>query len=358
MIPNNYIAGNFFWFTGVVEDINDPEEMGRVKVRCYGWHNHDKALVGTDDLPWAQPIMPVTSASMNGIGQSATGLLEGSWVVGFFRDGQNGQDPVIMGSIPAKSTRPDAFDKGFTDPNQRYPDENSLHIPDTPVSARASNESNNYKLGFSYTKKSELRSIYKEIPTANNAESAWSFTPIDEVMVPVYPKNHVINFERADDTDEAAHTLEFDVTPGFERISTIHRTGTFNEIGPKGDKTETIVGNNFQVVVKDNDVYVKGNCNLTVDQNCTTYIKGDWNIEVDGNKIENIHGTLTQTVDKAVTEHYKTTQKINVDSTLDETVGSNVTETYQANLTETVSGNQRTKVSGNIDIDASRIDLN
>ena len=200
--------------------------------------------------------------------------------------------------------------------------------------------------------------ILNNVPTANGARPTWKFPVLDDVMTPVYPKNHVMNFERADDTLEDAHILEFDVTPGKERISEIHRTGTYREITPTGTKTETIVGNNFKVVVKDNSVYVKGNCNLTVDQNCTTYIKGDWNIEVEGNVVEHIHGTLDQTVDKAVTEHYKTTQKINVDSTLDETVGSNVTETYQANLTETVSGNQRTKVTGNIDIDASRIDLN
>lgn len=364
MIENNYIAGNFFWFTGVVEDINDPEEMGRVKVRCYGWHNQDKGLLPTEDLPWAAPVMPITSASMNGVGQSATGLLEGCWVVGFFRDGQNGQDPVIMGSIPSRTTRPESFEQGFTDPNQRYPDENTLHVPDTPVSARTNYEDNNYKLGFSYTKKAELRELYDNVPTANGARPTWKFPVLDDVMTPVYPKNHVMNFERADDTLEDAHILEFDVTPGKERISEIHRTGTYREITPTGTKTETIVGNNFKVVVKDNSVYVKGNCNLTVDQNCTTYIKGDWNIEVEGNVVEHIHGTLDQTVDKTVTEKYGVDQIKTVAGKIDalsgegsDTVGVSTVQSG-GTLTQKVSGNYRQLVTGNIDIDARRIDLN
>ena len=34
--------GNFVWWTGVVEDRNDPVQMGRVKVRCFGYHTEDK----------------------------------------------------------------------------------------------------------------------------------------------------------------------------------------------------------------------------------------------------------------------------------------------------------------------------
>ena len=44
-------------------------------------------------------MMPTTSAGMHGIGQSVPGLVEGSVVVGYFRDGPGGQEPVIMGVI-------------------------------------------------------------------------------------------------------------------------------------------------------------------------------------------------------------------------------------------------------------------
>ncbi len=32
----------FFWFFGVVEDIEDPLQVGRVRVRIYNQHNEDK----------------------------------------------------------------------------------------------------------------------------------------------------------------------------------------------------------------------------------------------------------------------------------------------------------------------------
>ena len=77
---------NFVWFFGVIEDIIDPLNIGRVKVRCYGWHTEDREVLPPEGLPWAQVMMPVTSASMAGVGQSPTGLIEGSHVMGFFMD--------------------------------------------------------------------------------------------------------------------------------------------------------------------------------------------------------------------------------------------------------------------------------
>ena len=95
---DQFVGGQFDWFIGVVEDTNDPKKLNRVKVRCFGYHTDDKAEVSTEDLPFATVMMPTTSPSVEGIGQNHQ-LLSGSWVVGFFRDGPSGQDPIILGSI-------------------------------------------------------------------------------------------------------------------------------------------------------------------------------------------------------------------------------------------------------------------
>ena len=318
MNTENFIqnGGAFIWFTGVVEDINDPKEMGRVKVRCYGYHTSSLLDLPTADLPWASPMLPVTSASMTEIGSSSTGLLQGSWVIGFFRDGTNAQDPIIMGSVPSISSAVD-YENGFTDPEQRYPVKSKLDTPETPLAAKTIDEA--YKGAFSYTKKKELREDYDIVSCANGAYGAWSFPPIDSVIAPQYPKNHVIAYEKGDDTVEDSHIIEVDVTPGQERISTIHRTGTYNEITPTGDKTEVINGNNFQVVVKDNNVLIKGNCNLTIDSNCTTKIAGNWNIEVGGDVVTNVGGSYTENIGKS----------------LSQTTGGAVTESYGGNQTTT-----------------------
>ena len=74
----------FTWWIGVVEDNNDPEKLGRVRVRCLGLHTENKNELPTEDLPWATPMMPLTSGSISQIGQAPTGLQNGSGVVGFF----------------------------------------------------------------------------------------------------------------------------------------------------------------------------------------------------------------------------------------------------------------------------------
>ena len=123
---DNFISKHFAWFTGVVEDIYDPMQMGRVRVRCFGYHTADKSQIPTEDLPWALVMMPVTSASMSGIGQSATGILQGSWVIGFFRDGPSAQDPIVLGTIPALTPKGDSEDRKSTRLNSSHVSESRM----------------------------------------------------------------------------------------------------------------------------------------------------------------------------------------------------------------------------------------
>ena len=86
---------NFRNFIGVVEDRNDPEELGRVKVRVYSIHTDDNSALPTDDLPWAMVVQPITSAAISGIGRSPTGIVEGTWVYGVFLDEGEYQNPLV-----------------------------------------------------------------------------------------------------------------------------------------------------------------------------------------------------------------------------------------------------------------------
>jgi len=108
----------FVWWYGVVEDRKDPLYLGRVKVRCIGFHTDDKSSGGipTEDLPWAQVISPIHSSGISGIGFSPTGLMEGSHVFGFFRDGREAQEPVVLGSCVGIPGTIANKDRGFFDP--------------------------------------------------------------------------------------------------------------------------------------------------------------------------------------------------------------------------------------------------
>jgi hypothetical protein len=84
---------------GVVEDIKDPLEAGRIRVRIFGLHTDDTNLIPTDSLPWAMCLTPIQSASISGIGISPTGILPGTWVGIDFMDSDE-QYPIVVGTIP------------------------------------------------------------------------------------------------------------------------------------------------------------------------------------------------------------------------------------------------------------------
>lgn len=96
------INDSFIWWTGVVEDRDDPEKLGRCRVRIFGFHTPDTTLLPTSDLPWATPLQSITSAASSGVGHTPVGIVPGTWVMGWFLDGEDAQRPVIMGTIAGK----------------------------------------------------------------------------------------------------------------------------------------------------------------------------------------------------------------------------------------------------------------
>jgi D-alanyl-D-alanine carboxypeptidase len=85
---NNTPYGQFIWWIGVVEDtFGDPSELGRVRVRIYGFHPTSKVLT-TEELPLA-PVLNGGVAKIN----------PGEMVLGFFMDGTDAQQPFILGVI-------------------------------------------------------------------------------------------------------------------------------------------------------------------------------------------------------------------------------------------------------------------
>ena len=98
-VDNLFARDGFFWWVGVVEDRMDPLKLGRCRVRILGYHVDNKQALPTADLPWAMPMQPIFSAAISGKGQTPLGPLEGTWVVGFFADGKDMQQPIMMGTM-------------------------------------------------------------------------------------------------------------------------------------------------------------------------------------------------------------------------------------------------------------------
>ena len=55
----------------VVEDRNDPTKLGRVRVRCVGYHTDNKTKIPTEDLPWAWVMQNIHTPSITWMGRYA-----------------------------------------------------------------------------------------------------------------------------------------------------------------------------------------------------------------------------------------------------------------------------------------------
>jgi uncharacterized repeat protein (TIGR01451 family) len=102
LFPVNQIGSDGFnWWIGQVESNKneDPKKSGRYRVRIVGQHLKDCDATPTNELPWANVMMPVTAPFTDGGVTGATvDLRQGNWVIGFYMDADK-QKPIIMGSI-------------------------------------------------------------------------------------------------------------------------------------------------------------------------------------------------------------------------------------------------------------------
>jgi hypothetical protein len=94
---------------------------------------------------------------------------------------------------------------------------------------------------------------------------------------------------------ESGHIVEYDDTPGKERIHIAHRNGSFTEWYPDGDKVEKITKDKYTIVMKDDNVYIMGDCKITVQGNAELYVQGNAELKVDGNFNAEVGGTTTWT---------------------------------------------------------------
>jgi len=70
----------------------------RYKVRIMGYHTAVPGDLSDDDLPWASVMLPVTAGTSGGT-RTTPKLRQGNFVYGFFLDGEDAQQPIIMGVI-------------------------------------------------------------------------------------------------------------------------------------------------------------------------------------------------------------------------------------------------------------------
>ena len=272
----DFLGYNFIWFMGVVEDRDDPLKLGRVKIRCFGWHPNDKSELPTEGLPWAQTIQPVTAPPA-----PSSGLIEGTWVFGFFIDGEDAQRPMVVGQVPGYK-----FDGDGKNGESELP--------------RAGRVEEGYP---SFQSQVREKQRVTDIPYDVFKESTW-----DE---PEEPKDKTYPYVQTLSSEAGFITETIYKQPDQSRQVTYDTSGGYEERrSPSGDKIVKVVGDNYEIVCGTSYMYVKGDVNLTVDgninqnitKNYTMTVGGDYYLAVGGNKDVNVTmaGTYTYGLGRVV----------------------------------------------------------
>lgn len=261
------------FYTGIVEDVNDPLELGRARVRVVGLHVFDKVEIPTDGLPWANVMLPTTSPSADGAGITPRFTPFKTWVLIWFADGEDMQVPIIMGTIPGinNSTTLRINGEGGIYDERANPSPVWENQSDLPANARS---------GPVVNPRSRL-SVTNDTGGFTQPESAAGGSR--------YPYNQVRR-------SESGHLEEWDDTPGSERLSQFHAAGTGYEISPDGSMERVVVGENFEVYYSGNNVYIEGVCNVHINNDANVYVDGNYTMNVKGNYQLNVKGNYTHHV--------------------------------------------------------------
>lgn len=223
-------TNNFTPWFGSVESVDDPMKNGRYQVRVFGYNTANRGMLPTANLRWFSSIVS-NSAGSQSVGQSPTGYKVNSFVFGYYIDPEM-QEGVILGAIAS-------MPGGVND-----------------VCEAATGEGGTYL--------DELRkNAVKGVPDARG--DTWD-EPTTAYAV-VYPYNQVYQ-------SESGHIIEYDDTPGAERVMIFHRSGSFEEFHPDGKRVSKAVGDSFDIHLGGHNIYVKGNLNLVA--------SGDYRVSIGG----------------------------------------------------------------------------
>ncbi len=128
------------------------------------------------------------------------------------------------------------------------------------------------------------------IPTAFY-KSTWSepYSPYNAA----YPYN-------ATTTTRNGIVVEYDDTPGSTRIHEYHPSGTYREVDQDGTHVNKITGDDYEIILKNKKLYIKGNLDVTVDSGVTILVNGDCNLDIHGNLQATVRNDLIAAVSNSV----------------------------------------------------------
>ena len=339
MIPKQFV--DFYgdqtrWFIGRVVDLQDPMELGRIKVRIFGVHSEDTQAIPTDDLPWAQVVVPITEGGTFGLG-NVLGINEGAHVFGMFLDGANSQLPLIIGSLP----KLEDYSQGGRSTNilarEYLAEEHKSRITRKKNRLDESGEA----LTYATARPAKVTSVAPDRSDAYYAENEWEELKTDSDFS-IYPYNQVKE-------TAGGHVEEIDDTEGARRYHRYHPSGSYEEVIEDGSRTVKIIGKDYELVLDGKNIFIDGDLNVTVTGTKRELIQGNYHLEVQGDMTMNLHQSLQTKIElnqETEVGKYRVTNIVendnltvlNGDQNLNIITGSRI-ENITTDDTRTVQGN-------------------
>ena len=333
-IPNDKLYG---FFRGVVEDNEDPEKRGRLKVRVFGIHSHSKVSgdidgIETENLVWSEPALPITEGSQSGFGAFSIPL-KGAHVFLFFENG-NPLSPRYFASSPGVPQTKSSTKEGFNDPEGVYPTEHRLK------------ETDYHRLMRGETEETIVKDKEEKLKTGIEVAGGETWDEPSPMYAAEYPHNIVL-------ATHGGVQIEVDSTPNQQRVHIYHPSNTYIEIGPKGDMVIRNDGGKYDIVMQDQKTNI--DCSewhtvgksrkIKVGIDEIKEVGGNKSLEVDGNYEIKVTGDLIFTVGGNVS--VKGSQRVGINGL--STVINSKEPAMQKSLgkLESVVGNSAKAIAGN-----------
>ena len=215
-------------FRCVVEDNQDPEHLGRVKIRVFGVHNPKIKYVSMDDLPWSE-VLHYHDAS-NSFGTS-TNIRCGTHGYAIALN-ETYTEFLFIGAMKGKFIEPpsefddDGDEMGFRDLRNKSGDDlylpKRIEIGDNPLTYGEEPEG----------KYDESIEVSEGVPDSNSGVGTFSEKKYkskdDTTKNASYPYNKVYE-------DTEGNSVQIDGTPGNARIKIRHASGARIHINKDGE---------------------------------------------------------------------------------------------------------------------------
>jgi hypothetical protein len=189
-----------------------------------------------------------------------------------------------LGSNPAREQTEGVPLDGFQDPTGEYP-------------------RNEYNNSSSINQAARGTKIHELYLAAGDVDVSLDLPPLSPS---VFPHSQVKE-------TESGHVVEYDDTPGNERILIKHRTGAGVEMRQDGTVVVSATNNRIEVTGGDQTTIVEGNGTIVYHGNLDLEVTGDYNVNVGGDYNLTVEGNYNQSVymDKDTRVHMDTIYQTN-----------------------------------------------